>query len=138
MAGSGQTDVPGPPLATGHVQVASCVQSASTNAPSVTVVIYGDASADRTVGPARNLPVAPPMSYPAGSPDVVKFLADVQAVGDVTRIPIGGCAKSVSFGTTTRVTAYGKTSGDLQCANTATLAQAALVSDCDILLGGSE
>ena len=36
-------------------------------------------------------------------------------IGDVSKIPTGGCAKSVSFGTRTQITYAGKTSGDLQC-----------------------
>jgi hypothetical protein len=36
-------------------------------------------------------------------------------IGDVGKIPTGGCAKSASFGTRTQITYAGKTSGDLQC-----------------------
>ena len=129
--------MPGPALPTEHVEVASRRQSASTNAPGINVVVYGDASAERTIGPPKNLPVAPPMSYPPGSADVQKFIADVQAVGDVTRIEIGGCGKSVSFGTTTTVTANGNTSGDLQCVKMPTTAEAALIGDCNGLLGST-
>jgi hypothetical protein len=36
-------------------------------------------------------------------------------IGDVSRIPTGSCAKSVSFGTRTQINYAAKTSGDLQC-----------------------
>ena len=36
-------------------------------------------------------------------------------MGDVSKIPTGGCATSVSFGTRTQITCAGKATGDLQC-----------------------
>jgi hypothetical protein len=113
------------------------MQSASTNSASITVVIYGDGSADRTTGAQGNLPSPAPMTYASGSPAVVTFLSDLTAVGDVSTIPTESCGKSVSFGTTTTVTSNGKTSGDLQCANMPSAAQAALIQDCNVLLGSN-
>jgi hypothetical protein len=130
----GAVNVPGPPLPTDHSEVASCAESASTNRAGVTVVVYGDGSAERTVGPQRNLPSGTSAVFAAGSPDVLAFLRDVMAVGDVSRIPIGNCAKSVSFGTRTTITAYGKTSGDVQCAAMPSAVEAALIHDCNQLL----
>src|SRR5580658_5113575 len=39
----------------------------------------------------------------------------IAEIGDVSKIPTGGCAKSASFGTHTQITYGSKTSGDLQC-----------------------
>jgi len=58
MAAGGQGEVPDQRFQTVTLRWPLCVQSASTNAPSIMVVVHGDASADRTVGPARNVPVA--------------------------------------------------------------------------------
>jgi hypothetical protein len=113
--------------------------SASTNSAAVDVAIYDDASAERTPLPGSSygngLSVSP-QSFPAGSPEGEAFLADLNAVGDVSSIPTSACAKSVSFGTTATLTAYGTTSGDLECAFNATAAQAALIKDCGALAGG--
>ena len=46
----------------------------------------------------------------------------------------GLCSKSVSFGTTTKVTAAGKTSGDLQCLEDPTPAASALATDVNALI----
>ena len=120
----------------GKTVVASIRLSASTNTPPVDVVVYSDASAERTVGPFRfegGIPIDP-KSYPAGSPEVVAFLCDLAAAGDVSRLPVTSCPKSVSFGTTETVTAGDKTSSDVEClADTASAAAKALAHDCDVL-----
>jgi hypothetical protein len=113
--------------------VALIVVSASTNATETNVTVYSDASANRTIGPARGSFDGSPAMFPAGSADVVAFLADLTAVGNVAAIPIGQCGKSVSFGTTTTVTANGSTSGDLQCLKNPTVAASALAMDCQAL-----
>jgi hypothetical protein len=129
---------------TAAVVVAIIDQSASTNARSSEVLVYSDGSAIRTVGPAMGgfvlspdggpLPMGPsPAAFPPGSPEGVQFLADLAAVGDVSNIPTSWCPKSVSFGTTTIVWANGKQSGDLQCADAPSPAQAAFISDCFLL-----
>jgi hypothetical protein len=118
----------------GRTQVASITVSHSTNTPEVDVAVYGDGSADRTLQGAPRLGLMP-MSYPANSPEVEQFLIDLGAVGDVSTIPTGHCIKSASFGTTTTVTAAGKTSGDLQCLQNPTAAETALANDCKLLTG---
>jgi len=124
------------PAADGGV-VALIKVSASTNSAEVDVTVYSDGSATRTIGPARNsvLDVTPAMFLP-GQPAVAHFLADLDAVGNVAAIPIGQCPKSASFGTTTTVTAGGKTSGDLQCLKNPTAAETSLAADCDALTNG--
>jgi len=110
----------------GHALVGEIFQSASTNARSMKVEIFADASAERTIGPPTadeaqtDGGLGPldgtPKSFPPGSPDVLVFLQALAGVNDLSAIPIRrNCTKSISFGTTTTVRANGQTSGDLQC-----------------------
>jgi hypothetical protein len=122
----------------GRTTIAAVRVSLSTNSSEIDVAVFCDGSAERTLGPSRpggttsNDP--PPMSFPAGSPQVAAFLADLSTVGPVSQIPTSPCTKSVSFGTTTVVTVGADTSGDLEClAATASPAAHALASDCDTL-----
>jgi hypothetical protein len=125
-----------PPGADGGV-LALIKVSASTNSAEIDVTVYSDGTANRTIGPARNSELdGTPAMFPPGQPAVVQFLADLVAVGNVAAIPIGQCGKSVSFGTTTTVTAGGKTSGDLQCLSNPTPAETRLAEDCDTLTTG--
>lgn len=124
--------------------VATIVQSASTNSRTITVVVYGGASAVRTIGPPTKSQASDdagpssldgtPKTFASGAPEVIGFLADLTAVGDVTAIPFAPCAKSVSFGTTTTIAVHGRSSPDLQCASDPSSAQAALIADCNQLL----
>lgn len=94
------------------------VQSRSTNSRGFRVVIYRDGSATATINGAGFVTHADEpraQSYPAGSVEVNKLGSLLEKIGDVSRIPTGHCAKSVSFGTTTTIMYAGKTSGDLQC-----------------------
>lgn len=102
--------------------LATISQSGSTNASGYKVVIRKDGSAT-VEAIARNspLPMQQPRSqpvsreFPAATVDAKKLRLLLKDVGDVSRIPVGGCAKSASFGTRTQITYAGKTSGDLQC-----------------------
>jgi hypothetical protein len=139
-AGAGRTSAGAgaggaPSTTSNREEVARIVVSASTNASEIDVVVYSDASADRTLGPARfgTSLDQPPAFFPAGSPEVESFLTDLAEVGDVSLIPIGQCAKSVSFGTTTTVTSNGKTSGDLQCLLNPAAATQSLANDVAVL-----
>jgi hypothetical protein len=127
--------------------VASIRVTRSTNSSEIDVVAFDDGSAERTLGVTRGAgtgldPAA--KSYPAGSPEVLTFLCDLSALGDVSAIPAdpggaipthSGCAKSASFGTVTTVTAGGKTSGDLQCLENPSAAATALAQDAVVLTG---
>jgi hypothetical protein len=96
-------------------EVAHVLETASTNTPEINVSIYADASAERKVG-SGNVQYVADKSYPAASPEVMTFLAELRLVGDVSMMPTAsGCVKSVSFGTRTIVSAGGETSGDVQC-----------------------
>lgn len=123
----GESGAGGGPVGHGGAEfVAKIVTSASTNSRSMQVDVYADASAERTVGPPSMVEMAidaglnpldgTPKTFPAGSADVVTFVQALAAVGDLSSLPILSlCTKSISFGTTTKVTAAGITSGDLQC-----------------------
>ena len=123
-------------------QAASIDVSRSTNSPDLHVTVNCDGSAVRLIGESTNNSLGTmPRTWEASSPEVVKFLADLDAVGDVSAIPaspadphlLSDCVKSVSSGTNTTITAQGKTSGDMQCLKNPTPAQTALADDCRVL-----
>jgi hypothetical protein len=98
--------------------LATIVRSRSTNTPSYKILINNDGSATAEMsGAGSPLRVEPPRSqqFPPGTIDTRTLRRLLTEVGDVSRIPTGGCAKSASFGTRTQITYAGKTSGDLQC-----------------------
>lgn len=139
-AGPGVNPSPCTTSTRGRYLAASIRVTPSTNSSEIDVVVYSDGSAERTLGassPNGGTGLDPaPMSYPPGATEVVTFLCDLQAAGDVSQIPTGNCAKSISFGTETTVTAGQRTSGDLQCLTSAASAAAvALAMDCDVLTG---
>jgi hypothetical protein len=98
--------------------LATITQSRSTNTRGYKIVIRNDGSATAEIGSASSaLPTEPSPSqqFPPGSIDTKTLWRLLTEIGDVSKIPTGGCAKSVSFGTRTQITYAGKTSGDLQC-----------------------
>ena len=121
---------------TGHTVAAAIHVSQSTNSAAIDVVVFCDSSAERTLGTpgVTDALNATPKVYKPGSPEVTALLADLDAVGDVSAIPIAAsCGKSISFGTTTTVSALGKSSGDLQCLDSPSPIQTALASECNTL-----
>jgi hypothetical protein len=93
-------------------------ESRSTNTRGYKVVIHNDGSAIAEIGSASFAGrTEPPESqqFPPGTIDTKTLRRLLTEIGDVSRIPTGGCAKSVSFGTRTQITYAGKTSGDVQC-----------------------
>jgi hypothetical protein len=98
--------------------LAVITQSRSTNTRGYKVVIHNDGSATAEIGGASLAGrTEPPRSqqFPPGTIDAKTLRRLLTEIGDVSSIPTGGCAKSVSFGTRTQITYAGKTSGDLQC-----------------------
>jgi hypothetical protein len=98
--------------------LATITQSRSTNTREYKVVIYNDGSATAEIGGASfGLRTQPSRSqqFPPGTIDTKMLRRLLTAVGNVSRIPTGACAKSASFGTRTQISYAGKTSGDLQC-----------------------
>lgn len=110
----------------GRLLVAAITVSRSSNSPEISVSVWDDGSAVRTVDPAGSI-VRTALSYPAASPEVTLFLAHLAAVGDLTAVGDPSsffaerCPKQNEIGTTTKVvTTAGTTSGDLQCLNNPT------------------
>jgi hypothetical protein len=98
--------------------LAVITQSRSTNTRGYKVMIHNDGSATAEIeGASFAGRIEPPRSqqFPAGTIDTKTLRRLLTEIGDVSSIPIGACAKSVSFGTRTQITYEGKTSGDLQC-----------------------
>jgi len=96
--------------------LAIITQSRSTNSRGYKVVIHNDGSATAEIG-GTSLRIEPSRSqqFPPGTIDIKTLRRLLTQIGDVSRIPTGSCAKSVSFGTRTQITYASKTSGDLQC-----------------------
>jgi hypothetical protein len=97
--------------------LAIIIQSRSTNTRGYKVVIHNDGSATAEISGGSLASRIEPRSqqFPPGTIDTKTLQRLLTEIGDVGRIPTGGCAKSVSFGTRTQITYAGKTSGDLQC-----------------------
>ena len=98
--------------------LATITQSRSTNTLGYRIVIHNDGSATAEIGGASSaLRTEPSRSqqFPPGAIDTKTLRRLLTEIGDVSKIPTGGCAKSVSFGTRTQITYASKTSGDLQC-----------------------
>ena len=98
--------------------LATIIQSRSTNTLGYTIVIHNDGSATSEIGGASSaLRTEPSRSqqFPPRAIDTKTLRRLLTEIGDVSKIPTGGCAKSASFGTRTQITYANKTSGDLQC-----------------------
>ncbi|MGB7281011.1 MAG: hypothetical protein WBE13_02020 [Candidatus Acidiferrum sp.] len=98
--------------------LATITQSRSTNTLGYRIVIHVDGSATAEIGGANSALRSEPsrsQQFPAGAVDTKTLRRLLTEIGDVSKIPTGRCAKSVSFGTRTHVTYAGRTSGDLQC-----------------------
>jgi hypothetical protein len=98
--------------------LATIIQSGSTNTRAYKVVIHNDGSATAEIsGASFGSRTEPPRSqqFPPETIDTKTLRRLLTQIGDVSRIPTGGCMKSVSFGTRTQIAYAGKTSGDLQC-----------------------
>lgn len=115
--------------------VAAIHVSASTNSAPVDVVLHADGSAERTIEPGSQNNPTTPKNFLAGDANVERFLSDLEASGDVGLYAVvPHCSKSVSFGTSTTITAGDEASGDVQCMSPdAPAAQLALADDCATL-----
>lgn len=117
-------------------ELATILQSGSTNTRGCKVVIRGDGSATAQISGRGLVQKSEPtqsQQFPAGTIDTKTLRRLLREVGDVSKIPTGNCAKSVSFGTRTQIAYEGKTSGDLQCIRQATdVDQAALQGSKDL------
>src|SRR6266852_2809432 len=87
--------------------LATITQSRSTNTRGYKVVIHNDGSATAEIGGASlALRTEPSRSqqFPPGAIDTKTLRHLLTEIGDVSRIPTGGCPKSVSFGTRIQIT----------------------------------
>jgi hypothetical protein len=99
-------------------ELATILQSASTNTRAYKVIIRNDGSATAEVAASRSPTEAQPARskvFPAGTIDAKQLQRLLSQIEDVSKIPVGPCVKSASFGTRTQIAYAGKTSGDLQC-----------------------
>jgi hypothetical protein len=100
-------------------EIATIIQSRSTNTPGFRLMIHDDGSAtEESTNFGPNHPsktLAQVHRYSPGTIDVQTLRHLLTRIGDVSRIPTGFCPKSVSFGTRTQISYQGKLSGDLQC-----------------------
>jgi hypothetical protein len=85
--------------------------SGSTNTAGYRVVVHPDATVDIRRGGVSTHEHADPAH-------VAHLLATVVAEAPLDAIPSGHCMRSVSFGSVTRVSYDGKTTGDLGCGTT--------------------
>lgn len=98
--------------------LATVTQSRSTNTLGYTILIYNDGSATAEIAGANSAlrtELSRSQEFPPGAIDTKTLRRLLTEIGDVSKIPTGGCAKSASFGTRTQITYASKTSGDLQC-----------------------
>jgi hypothetical protein len=98
--------------------LAVLIQSPSTNSRGYKVVIHNDGSATAEIGGASfagRAEASRSQQFRPGTIHTTTLRHLLTQIGDVSKIPTGRCAKSVSFGTRTQITYAGKTSGDLQC-----------------------
>lgn len=114
MAGNGMQQQ------TGNVNnvLAVITNSGSTNAPGSTLTIYQDGSGSLVYQKGSNsarFSTFHDRTFPSGTFDSHQLTSLLNEIKDVSAIPNHGCMKSVSFGSTTTITAQGKTSGDLSC-----------------------
>jgi hypothetical protein len=99
--------------------LATIIQSRSTNTRGYTIIIRNDGSATAEISSGAGFASGPEpprtQAFPPGTIDTKTLRRLLTAIGDVSKIPAGSCPKSVSFGTRTQIAYAGKTSGDLQC-----------------------
>jgi hypothetical protein len=99
----------------GAGDLATIIQSGSTNTDGYSVVIHKDGSAT-AVMTATTSSLVEKQQFPAGTIDTQTLQSLLTQIGDVSTIPVRKfCPKPVSFATTTAISYAGKVSGDLQC-----------------------
>jgi len=80
-------------------------------------MIHKDGSATAEIGgygAMSDFRIERSQDFPPGTIDTKALLSLLTEIGDVSRIPTGPCPKSISLGTTTKISYAGRTSGDLQ------------------------
>jgi hypothetical protein len=96
-------------------QVAVIENSGSTNTPGYRLIVHASGSAEWAVSRRRHSPACSRNAGKLPSELTQRFFEDLRQLMPLSKLPVGQCAKSVSFGTTLRVTYQGSTSPDLSC-----------------------
>lgn len=114
-------------VAASPLDSATIVDSGSTNANGYTIHVTSDGNASVEYQPRGGSPIGTPKRFTVPAATTARFFADLGAArkGNMATVP---CMKSVSFGTTLKVTWQGWTSPDLTCPPKDALGEA-LVSD---------
>jgi hypothetical protein len=114
-------------VAASPLDTATIVDSGSTNANGYTIHVASDGNASVVYQPRGGSPIGSPKKFTVPAATTARFFADLAAArkGNMATVP---CMKSVSFGTTLKVTWQGWTSPDLTCPPKDALGEA-LVSD---------
>jgi hypothetical protein len=109
---------------------AAIVNSGSTNSYGYTITVWSDGTGSVTLQ-ARGGTPSSPKAFTVPSATTARFFADLAAArkGNATTVP---CMKSVSFGSTTRISWQGWESPDLTCPPKDSLGEA-LVKDVDAI-----
>jgi hypothetical protein len=92
-------------------RTAQITNSGSTNRAGYTITVSRNG---RTALQQGAFPIRRTISARLAS----RFFADLQAAGDVAKLPDAHCMKSVSFGTSTHVAYRGSVSPDISCPST--------------------
>jgi hypothetical protein len=90
------------------------VNSGSTNAMGYKISVWSDGTATLTMQHRDGSAVSAPKAFDVRAATATRFFSDLAAARSA-RIATVPCMKSVSFGTTTRVTWQGWVSPDLDC-----------------------
>lgn len=99
-----------------NTSLAIISSSGSTNFPGYTLQVNFDGSGLlRYTSMKQNQPLQKAKSFSRATFDAVNLRNTLNKVGDVSKIPFGHCMKSASFGSITRISYEGKTSGDISC-----------------------
>lgn len=114
-------------VAASPLDSATIVDSGSTNANGYTIHVTSDGNASVLYQPRGGSPIGTPKKFTVPAATTARFFTDLAAArkGNAATVP---CMKSVSFGTTLKVTWQGWTSPDLTCPPKDALGEA-LVSD---------
>src|SRR5260221_12429292 len=86
-------------------QIAVITNSGSTNFSGYKIIINKDGSGSIQKSNINK-------SFSKGTFDAVNLQNTLNKLGDMSKITVGHCKKSVSFGSLTKITYHGKTSGD--------------------------
>jgi hypothetical protein len=133
MAGLMAPPIPALPGETpAEPEVATIIDSGSTNRPGFRMVVDRSGSVEMTATPRRGR--APqeqtePLRRTLAPAVLKRFRADLEAARPMSSLPAVRCAKSVSFGSTRTVVLEGEQTPDLNCGDGGSTAMHNLIAD---------